>query len=183
MAIYRMTEAEKTKLDGIATSANNYSHPTQTEITANATDNGINVIDSVTVNTLGHVTAVGTRDLSNVTTSAAGVMSAADKIKLNNFTTGVNWALFAGSQVINKTSYYAFATNLSKLRMAHLEIDITGVGTWLVFIPASGGVSVEWEGLTLELESTTAGLTVTYTAGTPASITITEIRFYPFGSQ
>ena len=183
MAIYRMTEAEKTKLDGIATSANNYSHPTQTEITANATDNGINVIDSVTVNTLGHVTAVGTRDLSNVTTSAAGVMSAADKIKLNNFTTGVNWALFAGSQVINKASTYAFATNMSKLKSAYLEIDITGVSTLKVSIDGNGAWSGIHAELTMDLETTSAGVDVTYTAGTPASITITEIRFYPFGSQ
>ena len=85
-----MSSADKTKLDGIATSANNYSHPTQTAITANATDNGINVIDSVTVNTLGHVTAVGTRDLSSVTTSAAGVMSAADKTKLDGIAANAN---------------------------------------------------------------------------------------------
>ena len=34
--------------------ANNYSHPTQTAIDGNAADDGINVIDRVQVNTLGH---------------------------------------------------------------------------------------------------------------------------------
>jgi hypothetical protein len=73
-----------------ATPAGTYAHPTQTAINANATDNGINVIDSVTVNTLGHVTAVGTRDLSAATISAAGVMSAADKTKLDGIATSAN---------------------------------------------------------------------------------------------
>jgi hypothetical protein len=60
-----------------------YTHPTQTAIDVNATDDGVNVIDRVQVNTLGHVTDVSTRNLSNATTSAAGVMSAADKTKLD----------------------------------------------------------------------------------------------------
>lgn len=83
-----MSGTDKTKLDGLS----NYTHHTQTAINANATDNGINVIDSVTVNTEGHVTAVGTRDLSVATTLASGVMSAADKVQLNlvvNSTTAV----------------------------------------------------------------------------------------------
>jgi hypothetical protein len=73
-----------------ATPAGTYAHPTQNAIDVNATDNGINVIDRVQVNTLGHVTAVSTRDLSNATTSAAGVMSAADKTKLDGIESGAN---------------------------------------------------------------------------------------------
>lgn len=65
-------------------------HPTQTAISVDATNNGVNVIDSIVVNTLGHVTSVTTRDLSNATTSAAGVMSAADKTKLDGIATGAN---------------------------------------------------------------------------------------------
>ena len=87
-----MSGTDKYKLDGIEDGANHYNHHTQTAINANATDNGINVIDSVTVNTEGHVTAVGTRDLSVVTTTTPGVMSAADKVQLNlvvNSTTSV----------------------------------------------------------------------------------------------
>jgi hypothetical protein len=72
------------------TPAGTYAHPTQTAINANATDDGINVIDSVTVNTLGHVTAVGTRNLSAATTSAPGHMSAADKTKLDGIASGAN---------------------------------------------------------------------------------------------
>lgn len=73
-----------------ATPAGTYSHPTQTAIDVNATDNGVNVIDRVVVNTLGHVTSVATRDLSAATTSAAGVMSAADKTKLDGIATNAN---------------------------------------------------------------------------------------------
>jgi hypothetical protein len=90
LAIGTSTTTFLTEAGTWATPAGTYAHPTQTAINANATDNGINVIDSVTVNTLGHVTAVGTRDLSNATTAAAGVMSAADKTKLDGIATGAN---------------------------------------------------------------------------------------------
>lgn len=69
---------------------NKYTHPTQTAINVNATDNGINVIDSVVVDTLGHVTSVGTRNLSAATTSASGVMSSTDKTKLDGIATSAN---------------------------------------------------------------------------------------------
>lgn len=72
-----MSAADKTKLDGIAANANNYSHPTQTAIDVNATDDGQSVIDRVVVNTLGHVTSVTTRNLSSATTSASGVVELA----------------------------------------------------------------------------------------------------------
>ena len=73
---------------GLTLSGTTFSHNTQTAIDLNATDNGINVIDRVVVNTLGHVTSVVARDLSAATTSAAGVMSAADKTKLDGITDG-----------------------------------------------------------------------------------------------
>ena len=46
----------------VSTTANNYSHPTQTAINASGT--GATVVDGVTVNTLGHTTAVSTRTLT-----------------------------------------------------------------------------------------------------------------------
>lgn len=46
----------------VSTSANNYSHPTQSAINASGT--GATVVDGVTVNTLGHTTAVSTRALT-----------------------------------------------------------------------------------------------------------------------
>jgi hypothetical protein len=83
-----LTPAQVRTMLNVADGANNYVHPTQSSIDANATDNGINVIDRVQVNTLGHVTSVTARDLSLATTSAPGVMSAADKTKLDGITAG-----------------------------------------------------------------------------------------------
>ena len=98
-----MSSAHYTKLEGIAANANNYSHPTQTAIDANATDNGINVIDRVVVNTLGHVTQVVTRDLAAATTTTPGHMTAAQATKLaglSNYshpTEGANVVIDAGT--------------------------------------------------------------------------------------
>jgi 3,4-dihydroxy-2-butanone 4-phosphate synthase len=98
-----MSSAHYTKLEGIAANANNYSHPTQTAIDVNATDNGINVIDRVVVNTLGHVTQVVTRDLAAATISTPGHMTAAQATKLaglSNYshpTDGANVVMDAGA--------------------------------------------------------------------------------------
>ena len=46
----------------VSTTANNYVHPTQSAI--NASGSGATVVDGVTVNTLGHTTAVSTRALT-----------------------------------------------------------------------------------------------------------------------
>jgi hypothetical protein len=71
-----MSAADKTKLDGIAASANNYSHPTDGANSTISNANGL-VLSSITVNTLGHVTAVGSKTLA-----------AADIPTLNQSTTG-----------------------------------------------------------------------------------------------
>jgi hypothetical protein len=83
-----LTPAQVRTILNVADGANNYVHPTQSAIDVDATNNGINVIDRVQVNTLGHVTSVTTRDLSNATTTNPGVMSAADKTKLDGIATG-----------------------------------------------------------------------------------------------
>lgn len=85
-----MTAADKKKLDGIAASANNYSHPTYT-----ARNSGLY---KITVNNLGHVTAVtavAKADITGLgipasdttysvaTQSANGLMSSTDKKKLD----------------------------------------------------------------------------------------------------
>ena len=86
-----MSASDKIKLDGVATNANNYVHPTQTAINVDATNNGVNIIDSVLVDTLGHVTSVTTRNLSAATSTTSGVVSAdAQTIGgLKTFTDGV----------------------------------------------------------------------------------------------
>lgn len=85
-----MAATDKVKLDGIAANANNYAHPTQAAIDVQATNDGINVIDRVQVNTLGHVTAVATRNLAAATTTTPGHMTAADKSKLDGIAENAN---------------------------------------------------------------------------------------------
>ena len=92
-----MSAADKTKLDGIATGANKYTHPSYT-----AKSSGFY---KVTVDASGHVsatTAVAKADITGLgipaqdttysaaTTSAAGLMSAADKTKLDGIATSAN---------------------------------------------------------------------------------------------
>ena len=92
-----MSAADKTKLDGIAENANNYTHPSYT-----ARASGLY---KVTVDSTGHVSAVAAVAKSDITalgipesdttysaatTSAEGLMSAADKTKLDGVTAGAN---------------------------------------------------------------------------------------------
>jgi hypothetical protein len=85
-----MSASDKTKLDGIATGANNYTHPSYTSRTTG--------FYKLAVNSLGHVygvTSVGKGDItalgipaqdttySNATTSKSGLMSYSDKQKLD----------------------------------------------------------------------------------------------------
>ena len=115
-----MSAADKTKLDGIAENANNYTHP---GYTAQASG-----LYKVTVDSTGHVSAAAAVDKSDITalgipesdttysaatTSAEGLMSAADKTKLDGVTAGAN----------NYThpSYTARASGLYKV-----TVDSTG---------------------------------------------------------
>lgn len=99
-----LSAADKTKLDGIATGATNYTHP-NSGVTAGT-------YKSVTVNAAGHVTAgtnpttlagYGITDAAasshvgatgaahgNATTSVAGFMSSTDKTKLDGVASGAN---------------------------------------------------------------------------------------------
>jgi hypothetical protein len=108
-----------------ATPAGTYAHPTQSAIAVNATDNGINVIDSVTVNTLGHVTAVGTRNLSAATNAAPGHMTTAQVTKLEGIASGAE---------VN------VATNLTYTDSTRVIGSSTGTGATLPVVVA-GGIS------------------------------------------
>ena len=92
-----MSAADKAKLDGIASGANNYAHPTFTARNAG--------LYKITVNNQGHVTAataVVKSDITalgipstnttynNATTSTDGLMSSEDKTKLDGIATGAN---------------------------------------------------------------------------------------------
>ena len=88
-----MSSSDKSKLDGIAANANNYSHPTYTARTGKPTANATPkfgetfTVSQITSDGTGHVTGATDRTIqipsSTATTSAAGLMSASDKTKLN----------------------------------------------------------------------------------------------------
>lgn len=104
-----MSAADKTKLDGIATSANNYSLPAATTSARGGVIVGSNItVSSGTIsltkanvtNALGYTPPTTNTTYSAATTSAAGLMSAADKTKLNGIATGaqVNNVVVSTSQ-------------------------------------------------------------------------------------
>ena len=68
-----MSSADKSKLDGIASNANNYSLPTA----STSTLGGVKIGSGISISS-------GTISVANATTSANGLMSSADKTKLNN---------------------------------------------------------------------------------------------------
>ena len=59
----------------ISSEYNNYSHPTQSAIDVDTS--GVDVIDRIQVNTLGHVTSVTSRTLQSASTSQSGVVELA----------------------------------------------------------------------------------------------------------
>ena len=92
-----MSAADKTKLDGIAENANNYTHPSYTARASGlykVTVDGTGHVSAATAATKSDITALGIPEsdttYSAATTSAEGLMSAADKTKLDGVTAGAN---------------------------------------------------------------------------------------------
>ena len=92
-----MSAADKTKLDGIAENANNYTHPGYTAQASGlykVTVDGTGHVSAATAVTKSDITALGIPEsdttYSAATTSAEGLMSAADKTKLDGVTAGAN---------------------------------------------------------------------------------------------
>lgn len=80
-----MSSEDKTKLDGVATNANNYVHPSShaaSMITQDATHRFVSDTEKTTWN--------GKASKSVATTSADGLMSSEDKTKLDGIATGAN---------------------------------------------------------------------------------------------
>jgi hypothetical protein len=65
-----MVAADKSKLDGIDSGANNYSHPTGFSNQPASALTGASVISQITVNTNGHVTGVSSRSITAANISA-----------------------------------------------------------------------------------------------------------------
>lgn len=112
-----MSAADKTKLDGIANGANNYTHPASAagalgsniyKITTDATGH----ITAATPVTKGDITALGipgedtNTTYEDATASLSGLMSAADKTKLDGIAVGADKLPDGGTngQVLTKTA-------------------------------------------------------------------------------
>ena len=115
-----MSAADKTKLDGIAENANNYTHPGYTARASGlykVTVDGTGHVSAATAATKSDITALGIPEsdttYSAATTSAEGLMSAADKTKLDGVTAGAN--------KYTHPSYTARASRLYKV-----TVDSTG---------------------------------------------------------
>lgn len=152
------TDAEKTKLAGIAEGANNYVLPTATASALGGIKVGANLaIDSTT--------GVLSGDYSAASTSAAGLMSAADKTKLDGIATGatavtVDSALSSTSEnpVQNKVINSALAdkvdvvsgkglssndyTDAEKTKLAGIEAGANNYSLPAATTSALGGVKV-----------------------------------------
>jgi hypothetical protein len=115
-----MSAADKTKLDGIAENANNYTHPGYTARASGlykVTVDGTGHVSAATAVAKSDITALGIPEsdttYSAATTSAEGLMSAADKTKLDGVTAGAN--------KYTHPSYTARASGLYKV-----TVDSTG---------------------------------------------------------
>ena len=152
-----MTSVDKTKLDGIATGANNYTHPT-----SGAT---AGTYKSVTVDANGHITAgsnpttiagygitdatpsshVGSTGIAhgNATTVVAGFMSNTDKTKLDSIAASANNYVLptATASVLGGVKISATAQTV-----AANAVTATAAKTYAVQLDASGNavVNVPW---------------------------------------
>ncbi len=103
-----MSAADKTKLDGVATGANAYTHPAYTARTGSPSANqtpafgGTVTVSQVTSDASGHVTGITDRTITipdaAATQNTAGLMSAADKAALNALKPVILWS---GASVAN----------------------------------------------------------------------------------
>ena len=92
-----MSSTDKSKLDGIAANANNYSHPTYTSKTSGlykVTVDGTGHVSATTAVTKADITGLGIpgsdTTYSVATTSANGLMSSTDKSKLDGIAANAN---------------------------------------------------------------------------------------------
>ena len=108
----RDVAADGTKLDGIATSANNYVHPSYSSTDINTS--GATIVDIISTNSTGHVTQLGTRTLT-----AANIGAQATIGNDLTFTSGGGWFMSDTTWVRSKnnkavynasTAVTAFAT-------------------------------------------------------------------------
>ena len=152
-----MSAADKTKLDGIAENANNYTHPSYTARASGlykVTVDGTGHVSAATAATKSDITALGIPEsdttYSAATTSAEGLMSAADKTKLDGVTAGANkythpryTARASGlyKVTVDSTGHVSAATAVTKSDITALGIPI-GEDHEITFSNLATGITV-----------------------------------------
>ena len=156
-----MSASDKTKLDGIASGANRYTHPSYTtrssglyKITVDAQGH----VSNVSAVTKSDITALGipgqdtNTTYGNATTSTAGLMSAADKKKLDGITSGAN--------TYKHPSYTPRTSGLYKI-----EVDNQGHVNNATLVTES------------DLKSIYPGLQIGFSATAPKNLNINDLWF------
>ena len=156
-----MSASDKTKLDGIATGANKYTHPSYTarssglyKVTVDSTGH----VSNVSAVTKSDITALGipgqdtNTTYGNATTSTAGLMSAADKKKLDGITSGAN--------TYKHPSYTPRTSGLYKI-----EVDNQGHVNNATLVTES------------DLKSIYPGLQIGFSATAPKNLNINDLWF------
>jgi len=129
-----MSSADKSKLDGIATNANNYTHPAThpaSIITQDASNRFVSDTEKSTWN--------GKASTVVATTSANGLMSSSDKTKLDGVATGANNYVHPATHSITEI------TGLQTTLDAKAD-DSTVVKTVNNIAPVDGNVTIEVSG-------------------------------------
>ena len=156
-----MSASDKTKLNGIASGANKYTHPSYTarssglyKVTVDAQGH----VSNVSAVTKSDITALGipgqdtNTTYGNATTSTAGLMSAADKIKLDGITSGAN--------TYTHPSYTPRTSGLYKI-----EVDNQGHVNNATLVTES------------DLKSIYPGLQIGFSATAPKNLNINDLWF------
>lgn len=147
-----MSASDKSKLNGIAVGANNYSHPTYTSRTGAPTENQTPGFGStfnvgqITSDSTGHVTGANTRTVripnTEASTSAAGLMSASDKSKLNGIANNANnythpsYTGYTGQPTSNQSPGFGGSFSVSQVTTNSYG-HVTGMTTRTVTIPSA----------------------------------------------
>ena len=143
-----MSAADKTKLDGIATGANNYTLPTASSSILGGVKTGSNITNSSgtisltkanVTSALGYTPPTTNTTYSNATQSAAGLMSAADKTKLDGIENKIVTFTITGNcvnheQVTINTTYANIKSLIDSGKIVHLVGSENSLNSKIVFI-------------------------------------------------
>ena len=174
-----MSAADKTKLDGIASGATKYSHPTYTSKTSGLykiTVDGTGHVSSATAVAKSDITALGIPSsdttYSAATTSVAGLMSAADKTKLDGIAAGA-------TKITVDSALSSSSTNPVQNKAVNAALEGKADKSQAIFYIQGGGTTdttnkkATWTGSHSDITEYYDGLMIAYKVGTAASTTTT----------